>query len=222
FVRRDQPHLTFLAGDPKLGLLRAMEHFDEDTQVAEAGALMTQNVVEYRPRPDRAESVADAIAISLDETRRIDVDRVAELLDTDSAAARQSVLEQAFVDPETGELVSAVAYLSGDVRTKLEFAQDAAAEDEQFNHNVRELEAVVPNDISIEDVIVNPGVHWVPQELYNEFVRDTFEVSAAVRWNPGGEQWEVDSPKPGFSKDVRFECSESQRTPAALSASGMN
>lgn len=220
--RRDQPHLTFLAGDPKLGLLRAMEHFDEDTQVAEAGALMTQNVVEYRPRPDRAESVADAIAISLDETRRIDVDRVAELLDTDSAAARQSVLDHAFVDPESGELVSAVVYLSGDVRTKLELAHNAAADDGQFNHNVRELEAVVPNDISIEDVTVNPGVHWVPQELYNEFVRDTFEVSAAVRWNPGAEQWEVDSPKGGFSEHVRFQWGTSQRTPAALLASAMN
>src|SRR5699024_4864072 len=168
---------------------------DEDAQVAEPGALMTHNVVEYRPRPERAESVVDAIAISLDETRRIDVDRVAELLDTDSAAARQSVLEHAFVDPESGELVSAVAYLSGDVRTKLEHAQDAATEDEQFDHNVRELEAVVPDDISIEDVTVNPGVHWVPQDLYNDDVRDTFEVSSRVRWNRGAEQWEVDSTK---------------------------
>src|SRR5699024_4341904 len=77
-----------------------------------------------------------------------------------SAAARQSVLDHAFVDPESGELVSAVAYLSGDVRTKLELAHNAAADDDQFNHNVRELEAVVPNDISIKDVTVNPGVHW--------------------------------------------------------------
>src|SRR5699024_4596713 len=79
-----------------------------------------------------------------------------------------------------------------------------------------------PNDISIKDVTVNPGVHWVPQELYNEFVRDTFEVSAAVRWNPGGEQWEVDSPKGGFSEHVRFQWGTSRRTPAALLASAMN
>src|SRR5699024_10027406 len=104
---------------PKLGLLRAMESFDERTQTATPGALMTHNVVEYRPRPERAESTLDAIAISLDETRRIDLDRVAGLLDMDTAAAREAVLEHAFVDPESGELVSAVAYLSGDVRAKL-------------------------------------------------------------------------------------------------------
>src|SRR5699024_12423518 len=106
FVRRDQPHLTFLAGDPKLGLLRAMEHFDEDTQVAEAGALMTQNVVEYRPRPDRAESVADAIAISLDETRRIDVDRVGDWWVPVGAGPVRWELVVELWGPELGEWVS--------------------------------------------------------------------------------------------------------------------
>src|SRR5699024_4201635 len=132
------------------------------------------------------------------------------------------VLEHAFVDPESGELVSAVAYLSGDVRSKLEIAQDAAVDDDQFDHNVRQLETVVPDDISIEDVTVNPGVQWVRQHMYNDFVRDTFEVSAAVRWNPGAEQWEVDSPKGGFSEHVRFQWGTSQRTPAALLAATMN
>src|SRR5690625_536828 len=96
FVRREQPHLAFLRGEPKLGLLRAMESFDERTQTATPGALMTQNVVEYRPRPERASSTSDAIAISLDETRRIDLDRVAELLDMDTTAAREAVLDHAF------------------------------------------------------------------------------------------------------------------------------
>src|SRR5699024_7493215 len=123
FVRREQPHLAFFGGDPKLGLLRAMESFDERTQTATPGALMTHNVVEYRPRPERAESTLDAIAISLDETRRIDLDRVSGLLDMDTTAAREAVLDHAFVDPESGELVSAVAYLSGDVRAKLDIAR---------------------------------------------------------------------------------------------------
>jgi|GEM_PF-1527659 len=222
FVRRDQRHLTFLSGDPKLGLLRAMESFDEQTQVADPGALMTQNVVEYRPRPERAGSVVDAIAISLDETRRLDLDRIGDLLQMDETTVRAAVLDHAFVEPETHELVSSVSYLSGDVRTKLEVAERAAADDEQFWHNVRELETVVPDDISIEDVMVNPGVQWVPQDVYNEFVRETFEVASAVKWNPGAEQWDVESPKGGFSDHIRFQWGTSQRTPAALFAAAMN
>lgn len=222
FVRREQPHLAFLRGEPKLGLLRAMESFDERTQTATPGALMTQNVVEYRPRPERATSTLDAIAISLDETRRIDLDRVSGLLDMDTTAAREAVLDHAFVDPESGELVSAVAYLSGDVRAKLDIARQAAENDPALSRNVAELELVVPDDISIDDVVVNPGVHWVPQHMYNDFVRDTFEVASSVRWNPAGEQWEVDSPKGGFSEHIRFQWGTAKRTPANLLAASMN
>src|SRR5699024_5237841 len=51
---------------------------------------------------------------------------------------------------------------------------------------------------------------------------DTFEGSAAVRWNRGGEPWEVDSPKGGLSEHVRVQWGTSRRTPAALLASAMN
>ncbi|NWN87251.1 MAG: DEAD/DEAH box helicase family protein [Micrococcaceae bacterium] len=222
FVRREQPHLAFLRGEPKLGLLRAMESFDERSQTAAPGAMMIQNVVEYRPRPERAASTRDAIAISLDETRRIDLDRVAGLLDMDEAAARAAVLEQAFIEPESGEMVAAVSYLSGDVRTKLEVARQVAADDDQFSRNVAELELVVPDDVSIDDVTVNPGVQWVPQDMYNDFVRETFEVASSVKWNPAGEQWEVDSPKGGFSDHIRFQWGTAKRTPANLLAASMN
>lgn len=222
FKHRSQPHLAFLRGEPKLGLLRAMETFDEQTQTATPGALMTHNVVEYRPRPEQAESTVDAIAISLDETRRIDLDRVSDLLGIDEAQAREHVLEHAFVEPESGEVVPSVTYLSGDVRTKLEVAREAAADDDQFQHNVNELELVVPDDISIGDVTVNPGVHWIPQGMYNDFVRDTFEVASSVKWNPGADQWEVASPKGGFSDHVRYQWGTAHRTPANLLAASMN
>src|SRR5699024_9303713 len=175
FKSRNQPHLTFLRGEPKLGLLRAMEAFDEQAQTVEPGALMTQNVVEYRPRPERAESTVDAIAISLDETRRIDLARISALLDVDEAQARQMVLDHAFVDPASGEFVSAVTYLSVEVHIKLDVAREAAADDDQFQHNVEELERVLPDANSIQDVTETPVVQWVPQEPYNDFVRDTFE-----------------------------------------------
>src|SRR5699024_7025541 len=143
-------------------------------------------------------------------------------LDVDEAQARQMVSEHAFVDPESGEFVPAVTYLSGDVRTKLDVAREAAADDEQFQHNVDELELVLPDDISIHDVTVNPGVQWVPQELYNDFVRDTFEVASSVKWNPGAEQWDVESPKGGFSDHVRYQWGTSHRSPANQLAAAMN
>ncbi|WP_298045711.1 hypothetical protein, partial [uncultured Citricoccus sp.] len=222
FSHRRQPHLEFLAGDPKLGLLRACEVFDEQEQTAEPAALLTRDVIEYRPRPERAESVEDAIAISLDETRTVDVDRVAGLLGVDADEAQTMMAGHVFTDPESGMLTPKVAYLSGNVRTKLAAARQAVQNGGDYAVNVAALEAVLPADVDIRDVVVNPGVHWVPQEIYEDFVRDTFEVATEVKFNPAVEAWEVASPKGGFSPSVRYQWGTNKRTPAALLAATMN
>src|SRR5690625_7438969 len=127
-----------------------MQTANERPETATPGAVKTQNVVEYRPRPERASSTSDAIAISLDETRRIDLDRVAELLDMDTTAAREAVLDHAFVEPESGALVSAVEYLSGDVRAKLDIGRRAAENDPAVSRHVGELEMGVCDDIRVD------------------------------------------------------------------------
>ncbi|WMY80092.1 helicase-related protein [Citricoccus sp. I39-566] len=222
FSHRRQPHLEFLSGDPKLGLLRACEVFDDQEQTAEPAALLTRDVIEYRPRPERAESVQDAIAISLDETRTVDVDRVAGLLGVDADEAEAQMAGHVFTDPESGVLVPRVTYLSGNVRAKLAAAEQGLANGGDFAVNVAALEAVLPADVDIRDVVVNPGVHWVPQEIYEDFVRDTFEVATEVKFNPAVEAWEVASPKGGFSPSVRYQWGTNKRTPAALLAATMN
>ena len=222
FHSRRQPHLTFLAGDPKLGLLRACESFDEQEQTAEPAALLVRDVIEYRPRPESAETVEDAIAISLEESRTVSPDRVAGLLGIDQATALERMSGQVYRDPETDVLIPAQTYLAGDVRAKLDQAREQASHDEQFRANVVALEAVVPDEVDIRDVVVNPGVQWVPNEVYTDFVRDTFEVACDVKWNPVVEQWEVDSPKGGFNEHVRFQWGTSKRTPANLLAAAMN
>ncbi|WP_413543327.1 helicase-related protein [Citricoccus nitrophenolicus] len=219
---RRQPHLEFLSGDPKLGLLRACEVFDEQEQTAEPAALLTRDVIEYRPRPERAESVQDAIAISLDETRTVDVDRIAGLLGVDPDEAEAQMAGHVFTDPESGVLTPRVAYLSGNVRAKLAAAQEAVENGGDYAVNVAALEAVLPADVDIRDVVVNPGVHWVPQDVYEDFVRDTFEVATEVKFNPAVEAWEISSPKGGFSPGVRYQWGTNKRTPAALLAATMN
>ena len=220
--QRRQPHLEFLAGDPKLGLLRATESFDEREQTAAPAALMLQDVIEYRPRPERAESVADAIAISLDETRTVDLDRVAGLLGVDTAVAESQMAGHVWRDPESGQLVPAVTYLSGNVRAKLAVATAMAADRPELRANVAALEAVMPADVAIQDVVVNPGVHWVPSEMYEQFASETFDVACQVTFNPATESWEVGSPAGGFKPDVRYQWGTPRRTPKQILEAAMN
>lgn len=222
FKKREQPHIAWLAGDPKLGLLRSMEVFDEASQTATAGALLTRDVVTHRTRPERAESVEDAIAISMDETRTVDVDRVAELLDVDAETARGRLAGEVFEEPGTGVLVPKTTYLSGNVRAKLAAAREAMAEDGRFAENVGALEAVVPDEIALQDVAVNVGVRWVPEETYRQFVSETLKAQCQVRLNPGTDVWEVEVPRGGLDPSVRYAWGIKERTPAQLMVSAMN
>ena len=62
-----------------------------------------------------------------------------------------------FTDPESGVLTPRVSYLSGNVRTKLAAARQGVESGGNYAGNVAALEAVLPEDVDIRDVVVNPG-----------------------------------------------------------------
>lgn len=222
FKKREQKHLEFLAGDPKLGLIRSLEVYDEATNSATPAPIMTRDVVQHRTRPERAESVEDAIAVSMDESRTVDVGRVAELLGVDRAQARERMSGEVFQVPGTEELVPKTTYLSGNVRAKLAAAREAAQADAAFRENVAALEAVVPAEIALADVSVNPGVRWVPEDVYAQFVSETLKAQCQVRLNPGTDAWEIEVPKGGVAPEVRYRWGVEKRTPAQLMTAAMN
>ena len=50
--------------------------------------------------------------------------------------------------------------------------------DKSFQHNVDELEAVQPKDIPFDDISVHMGARWIPQEIYTQFLVDSFGISS--------------------------------------------
>ena len=74
------------------------------------------------------DSPADAIAVSLDRTGGIDLPLIADMLGMDETEARDALSGLVFTDPDTDELVHAPAYLSGNVRDKLDAARGEHAE----------------------------------------------------------------------------------------------
>ena len=93
-------------------------------------------------------SAADALAVTLNEPGRVDLDHLAELLASRprrrARRARRRGLPQPGAD---GSWQTADAYLSGPVRTKLAAAEAAAALDPRYERNVDALRAVQPEDL---------------------------------------------------------------------------
>ena len=124
-------------------------------------------------------SAADALAVTLNETGRVDLDHLAELLERDPDAALAELGTAVFRNPETTQWETADAYLSGSVRTKLAVAEAAAALDPQYERNVAALRAVQPKDISPSDITARLGAPWIPTDVIEAFAREV--MGAEVR-----------------------------------------
>ena len=85
-----------------------------------------------------------------------------------------------FKEPNaTDRYVTRDEYLSGDVVAKLEEAKTAAATDPTFERNVKELEQVQPATIPFDDITIHLGARWIPQEVLNDFVKETLGLHAS-------------------------------------------
>ena len=220
---KTQAHLTFLRTDPDYGKVLGLEVFDEAEQTAtKSGYFQAETFA--TGLGDRAASTADdALSISLDESQRVNIERIAELLDTDVDTAREELGQSVFDDPDTGEIVPATQYLSGDVREKLRAAQAAAVSNSDYEVNVEALERVTPEWTPIESVSMQPGVRFVTAEQYRQFAQDTLGVSITFAELPDKSGWSVDTvSKSKLSARVRFEFGTEKANPTWILGRSMN
>jgi len=190
--------------DPFAGAVYALEHFDPQTQTATKASIFTTRVVVPRVRALGADTPQDALAICLDTFGEVRLDEVARLLGVTEHDARQRLGEMVFDDPDEvtldgstdlgaaviNRLIPAAAYLSDNVRRKLETARSAAEQDRRFEVNVAALRAVVPADIAPDDIAVRLG-GWVRSSHVQWFLRESFANDHIKVEHAGGTQWAV-------------------------------
>lgn len=163
--------------DAKYPLLCALEIFDDDTgEYIGKADIFTERTIRWDVQP-KADNAYDALQISLAEKGRIDFDYMSELTASDIVALKTELLEnyQLFKLPNGG-YADAATYLSGYVKDKLKEAKIAAEADDSFKRNVEALEKVQPKDIPINEIFIPLGATWIPLEIYNDFMYETFKT----------------------------------------------
>lgn len=190
--------IRLLRGDPFGALVLALEVFDDAEQTASPAAMLSQRVVAPRAEVQGVETPADAVAVSLDRTGGIDLPIIADLLGTDEAEARSSLVDLAYTDPATGDLVHAPQYLSGNVREKLAAAKDRAEQDPSFQVNVEALTRVQPEDLGIEEISARLGAVWISPEIHQQFLQETLRTPDVRVENPTSGMWEVRGGRTGL------------------------
>lgn len=187
-IMRRLPNMQGFDDDPDAGKLLSIENYDPETGKATKAAIFTSDIVAPYQRPV-VSTPADAMAVSLNETGRIDMRSIAEMLSISEEEAADALGDRVYLDPNGEQHQLSEIYLSGDVVTKLEQASEAAKENPVYQRNVTALEAVQPTPLTSVDIRTSFGSPWIPAEDYNDFIAKVIGITGKVKYEPVSSQW---------------------------------
>lgn len=190
------PHLgKLLRADPTFAIVRSLEDFSEEPEPSAASAramatttdteglkaaIFHTDVVRLTSLDRSVETIDDAIAATLDEGAAVDVPRIGELLGISKGEVERQLEGKAFRTPEDPQVwLPAARYLSGNIRTKLADVTELARTDPRYRSNVEHLTATLPARLTATQIRINPGVTWIPVDVYKQFVSETFRAPAS-------------------------------------------
>ena len=204
----DKKNIRALSLDPDYGILEAIEDYKVDPLTNEATvskrAIFTQRTVNPVREVTHADSVNDALTLSMSQTGGVDLDYMSKLMDgKDEGSILKELGDRVYENPATNGIELAEAYLSGNVREKLEIAETAAKTDERFKKNVEALKKVQPKDLEPEDISVSLGAPWIPasdiQRFAAHLLGNNFYLMD-VNYIPAAGTWKVDWGRAKFMK----------------------
>ena len=167
---------NILAGDPASSQILGLETVERDPDTGNAVAIKKSaifyrrvNMPPWKPA-DHYDSTLDALVACVNSQGQFDVNWVAERTGKTKEAIVQELGDRVYTEPDTGRVVLAEDYLSGDVRTKLETAKTAVANGEtEYSRNVDALTKALPPDVKTVDVYLPFGSQLLTPEIIGEF-----------------------------------------------------
>lgn len=201
----NQTNRAIFLDDTEAQLVQALE-FDYDKGVSKAIAereeidqrdpsatkadIFTRRVA-FPPSDNmKVETAKDALLASLNYRGKIDRGYMESVYAKPISEILEELGDVVYEDPQSG-FVTADEYLSGDVKTKLDEAKEAAAEDPRFARNVAALEKVIPEDKKPSEINVSIGASFVPPEMYVDFIKHITGAGAKIGYIKGTGQWIV-------------------------------
>lgn len=167
---------SVLRDDCSYNLLLTLEkNFDKDKLIAKSDIFTKRTVRPSKPI-EHVDTALEALAISMAETAKVDLEYMSKLTDMSQELLIAELKGEIFLVPNTEEYQSASEYLSGDICQKLDIAAAYAESDSRFAENVTVLEKAMPEPLKAGDIDVKIGATWIPKELYQQFMYETFQT----------------------------------------------
>lgn len=166
-----------LKEDQKYSRLCSLEEYNSETnEYIGKTETFTHRIIKPEVEP-KANNTMDALQVSLNRKHCIDFEYMAELTGIDKERIKDELLEneQIYKLPEGG-YATASAYKSEYVKDKYKVAKAYAEKDESFERNVKALKSILPKDIPAQNISARLGSTWIPTDIYEEFMYETFKT----------------------------------------------
>ena len=190
--------------DSSYCLLCSLEVLDEDGNLERKADMFTKRTINQQVTIDHVDTASEALAVSIGERARVDLEYMASLLGTpgETDSIIRDLKGVIYKNPEAGGgplngWETADEYLSGNVRKKLAAARAAAENDPAFAENMAALEQAQPKDLSAAEIDVRIGVTWIDPQYYTQFVHELLKPpfylkkDIQVRYSPATGEWNV-------------------------------
>ncbi len=214
--------------EPSAGLVFALEHYDDEDETAAKADVFVRPVIGPVQTPEHVDTPKEALAICLNESGRVDLNRIASLCRRSAQDVRGELTaaSEIFLDPDTQQWQTAAAYLSGNVRAKLATASEAVALDATFERNVQALSIVQPLDLDPSEIDARLGAPWIPEEVVRDFVAELLDLEpgrVTATYTPVIGFWEMAAATYGASRiKATSEFGTSRRDAVDLINRGLN
>ena len=204
---------------PRLTSIENVEELPDGKQRFSKADIFTQRTINVDRVPAHVDTALEALHLSINLKQTVDLDYISQLCGKDKDAVISELGEHIYCNPakNTGGRYSgwetAEEYLSGHVRSKLALAQEAAKTDPDYERNVAALLDNQPPRIGIEDIGFRVGTIYIEQEMFQNFVYETFQTPEWQRHRPNMH---------GYSKEITVNYSPEMNQWKVTNSSGMS
>lgn len=189
--------------DSSYFLICSLEIF-KDGEFEHKADMFIKRTIQPHIAKTHADTSIEAYGISIGEKAKVDMPFMCELTGKSEEEIYSDLKGVIFLNPAYDENSGSVSkylpadeYLSGNVRTKLREAKRLAENDERFMVNAQALEKVQPVDLKANEIEVHLGVTWLPLEIIDRFMYETFQTpyytrsSIKVHYNELANVWNI-------------------------------
>ena len=201
----DRANRLAFGSDESYYLLSSLEILNSDGTFAKKAAIFHKRTIKRHTPVSRVSTAGDALSVCLSDMGKVDLPYMSSISGISVSQIKKDLEGVIFknIGPNTanGEdavYVSAEEYLSGNVREKLKWAQQAVdLGDTEAEMNVNALVPVIPKDLTATEINVRLGATWIPVDVVQDFVNDTTHTwgRQKVTYIPQTGEWRIDNKK---------------------------